>query len=164
MGIAFIEERKVAFRERVPALHVVLHELGHIYFEETDPVWNTSYGGGEFLMWLIIKGHMEGNEENIREWHSLMKLGYENPEKLYEKLDEVALKVGKEVLGEDLSGLKCVEGFGLGEKHRRPIYELALWTGTLPSGDSPFFILVNVLEGTRYGELLWRKALEELIA
>lgn len=111
-GIAFIEERKVSFRSKRPKLFVALHELGHCYFEEPDSIWNASFGGGEEVMWLIIKGLVKGNEDTIRKWHTYMKMAYTDKEELFKLLDAKALEVG-------MVWYRCVEAYKGACKHAK---------------------------------------------
>ena len=157
LAVAFTEEKKVSFREKAPSLSVILHELGHVYFREPDPVWSAVYGGGERLMWLILEGKAKGGEEAINRWHSLMRLAYESPEEALSALDEATLKVGRR-LGVDFLRTDFPPNVP-----RRPIYGLMLWSGTVPSRNVQS-VLVNVLEGVRWNEYLHAELLKELTA
>lgn len=84
LGVAFIEERKVSFREKRPSQYVVLHELGHIYFEATDLEWNAQWGGGEILFSLALEEKYHIEESHIKRYHHLVKSCYEKPEKVHQ--------------------------------------------------------------------------------
>ena len=164
-GVAWIESKEVSFRRQNPHLSTVLHELGHVYFEETDPIWNNVYGGGELLMWLIIKNKAEGNEDSIKKWHKLMHLAYENPTELLTILDKTAGKVAKNIRVslEEVKQLDYLPEHHPGNRHA--IAQLMLFAGTLPHEDieqnlQP--ILINILEGVRWGEYIWGEMLKEL--
>ena len=159
VAVAFTEEKKVSFREKVPSLSVILHELGHVYFEEPDPVWSSVYGGGEALMWLILEGKVKGDEESVRRWHELMHLAYENPEEAFRILDEVTLRVGRKL---GVNFLEVEKDFPPSIP-KRPVYAMMVWTGTIPSPEGGVqTILVNALEGTRWGEYVHGEFLREL--
>ena len=160
-GIAFIEEKKVSFRRRHPSLGVMVHELGHVYFEEPDPIWSSVYGGGEYLMGLIVRGFVDGNEGSIRIWHKLMHLAYEEPEKALSYLDRMAEEVGKE-LGVNFTKEELFESNTL---ERRPIFGLMLFTGAIPDteGEKVQPILVEILVGTRFGEGLFKRLLLKIL-
>ena len=161
VAVAFTEEKKVSFREKVPSLSVILHELGHVYFEEPDPVWSSVYGGGEALMWLILEGKVKGDEESVRRWHEILKLGYTNPEEALGLLDEVALRVGRKL---GINFLETEKDFPPNIP-KRPVYAMMVWTGTIPSPDTGAHgVLVNAIEGTRWGEYVHTEFLKELIA
>lgn len=150
-GIAFIEDKRVSFRKSVPPLGVALHELGHVFFEETDAVWSATYGGGEELMWLIIRDIYKPQipaEEAVRNYNRFFKFAlFENPEKAEEIMSEIA----EEIM--DRYNLKGkMEGFPIEPKSK--IDELMLWIGTIPTSDNQVSknqsILVNHLENIRW--------------
>lgn len=164
-GVAWIERKEVSFRKKNPNLSTVLHELGHVYFEENDPVWSNIYGGGELLMWLIIKDKAEGNEESIKIWHTLMHLAYEKPSELLGILDEKAERVALKV-GIDLGKVKKLDITDSEFCKNHAIGKLMLWIGTIPGDDAeshPQPVLINILEGVRWGEYLYSVLLEELL-
>jgi len=72
-GVAFIEEGVVSFRDDHPAEHIVVHEVGHVYFRENDMVWSSSYGGGEALFWLILRQDLPLNELAVFQYHSWLR-------------------------------------------------------------------------------------------
>ena len=157
LAIALIPERKVSFREKNPPLSLILHELGHIYFQEPDAIWSSVYGGGEALMWLIIDRKVDGDEDSIRTWHSLMRMAYEEPEKALKRLDRASLRVGRR-LGIDFTKAQFES------LPKRPIYGLMAWSGTVPHPQGGVqSILVNILEGVKWGEAIHTELLKELL-
>lgn len=84
MGLAWIDTKKVSFRDAVPKPYIVLHELGHIYFQANDILWNSSYGGGEILLWLALEDRYDITEGHIRRFHGLIEQIYEDPEGVHE--------------------------------------------------------------------------------
>lgn len=150
-GIAFINERKVSFRSKKPKLFIALHELGHCYFEEPDSVWSASFGGGEQVMWLIIKGLVQGNEETIRKWHTYMKMAYTDKEKLLDLLDAKALEVGMKYNIDVVKHAKEIASMLRDERYNRPVYGFLSYAGVLPSIElMPTGFLVELVEGVRY--------------
>lgn len=83
LAIAFIDEKKVSFREAVPKPSMVIHELGHIYFEVNDLIWNMTYAGGEILLWLALKDRYTITEGHIRRYHELIRQVYEDTEAVH---------------------------------------------------------------------------------
>lgn len=83
MAIAFIEKRQVSFRDPEPSSNIVLHELGHIYFQVNDLFWSTRYGGGEILLHLALNNRYHITEEHIRRYHGYLEQVYENPEGIH---------------------------------------------------------------------------------
>jgi hypothetical protein len=86
-GIALIEKGAVSFRSENPSERIIVHEIGHCYFRESDLVWDYSYGGGEGLFWLIIKDDLPLNEGAIFQWHSWLRRTLEG------KVEEVAEEI-----------------------------------------------------------------------
>jgi hypothetical protein len=80
VGISFMDKKQVSFRDSVPDSTVVLHELGHIYFQVNDLFWNASYGGGEILLWLALKDKYNITENHIRHFHHIIEGIYEDTE------------------------------------------------------------------------------------
>ncbi len=166
-GVAWIKRKEVSFRRRNPHLSTVLHELGHVYFEATDPIWSSIYGGGELLMWLIIKGKTEGNEESIRRWHEFIRYAYENPDLLLSILDKKA-KITAQRLGIDLEEIVKLDYLPEGHPaYKHEIMKLMLFAGTLPHEDAeeqPQPILIGILEGIRWGEALYSELIKDLLS
>jgi len=73
MGIAFIRTKEVSFRQEVPDKFILVHEIGHVHFQEVDSVWSIAYGGGEVLFWLGVEGKYDVSEEGIRKFHFLFR-------------------------------------------------------------------------------------------
>lgn len=71
MGIAFTDRLEVSFRE-TPTIYIAIHELGHCHFKEPDPIWSSTYGGGESLMWLGLNGEYYITEEEVSLYHSML--------------------------------------------------------------------------------------------
>ncbi len=92
-GVAFIEKRIVSFRDSHPAEHIVVHEVGHVYFRENDMVWSSSYGGGEALFWLILRQDLPLNELAIFQWHSWLRRTLE--ERVEEVAEEIVRRLSK---------------------------------------------------------------------
>jgi len=73
VGIAFINEDKVAFRG-FPSDETLIHELGHCFFKVNDLIWSSVYCGGESLFWLGLKrDDIKITEKSIFFYHSLLK-------------------------------------------------------------------------------------------
>ncbi len=92
-GVAFIEEGVVSFRDENPPEHVIIHEVGHVYFRENDMVWSSSYGGGEALFWLILRQDLPLNELAIFQWHSWLRRTLEG--RVEEVAEEIVRKLSK---------------------------------------------------------------------
>ena len=152
-GIAFRDTNEVSFRKKRPPFHVIVHELGHCYFKEPDPTWNSTYGGGEWLLWIVLRHNLKGfTEEHIKNYMQLLKLNFENPQRLYEILTEKSLEVAKKF---GIDNVKTLE-------------ELCMYCGWIPpQGDKTLFnqsFLVNVLSSIEYRDflLLWLEILRSL--
>ncbi|MFN3787663.1 MAG: hypothetical protein ACK4SW_04590 [Sulfurihydrogenibium azorense] len=94
MGVAFIEDKQVSFREKIPGINVILHELGHIYFRVSDLVWNAMYGGGEVLMHLALANKIGIPEKQIREYMSIYSIIRSAP---LEKIEEIERIIGENI-------------------------------------------------------------------
>ena len=163
-AIAFNEKKEVSFREKKPSLFEILHELGHVYFNVTDKVWSSVYSGGESLFWLIITGKVEGNEKTVKSYLKFLKDFDESPQKAQNLLNEAAKNVARKY------GIPVKNALGL-----------CLWSGFIPSQKANvahldpqelpdelsqvdcWEIVANLIEGTKYGETLWKEYLKELI-
>ena len=151
LGIAFIEERQVSFRSKRPDFSVVVHELGHCYFEAPDSVWSSVYGGGESILWLIYNDMIEGNEDTVRDWIEMMRLSYEDKDKIMEFLDNFAVGVANKY-GLELS------------KEDRPIVELMKFAGTLTeTGLMPHAFFIETIEGLRWEDPFYSVFAKELM-
>jgi len=169
-GIAFIESRAVSFRDNFPPLWVVLHELGHVYFKEPDPTWSAVYGGGEKLMWLIIKGFAEGNERTLKRWMELLRKTYENPKEAEEILNRTAKnllsRLNVKITDEEMQ--RYLKHFPE-EERKKEIYKYCIFSGYLPENpktvgksSSVNAILMNAIEGIKWKDPFWQEFFEEL--
>jgi len=158
VGVAFIETKEVAFRQEVPDKFVLVHEVGHVHFGEVDSFWSSTYGGGEILFWLGVKGRYSIPEAGIRLFMKLMRRAYKGEHK------EVAEEI-----------VKACSSFW-GEQIYPHFYPICLGTSWIPEGvktcewfelNSPewekvevkredvvrFFI--SLTEGLKYGDNFW---------
>ena len=71
-GISFIKEREISFRSPKPKITYVIHEIGHIHYEEPDPVWSATYGDGELLMHLALFQNYTTYDASIRHYHFII--------------------------------------------------------------------------------------------
>lgn len=169
-GIAFIESKAVSFRNNFPPLWIVFHELGHVYFKEPDPTWSAVYGGGEKLMWLIIRGYTQGNERTLKRWMELIKKTYENPEEAEEILNKIAKsllerfnpKISKKEVEVSLAHFPE-------EERKKEIYRYCIFSGYLPENPQRVgktatiqAILANAIEGVKWRDPFWQEFFEEL--
>jgi len=96
LGIAFMDEDKVAFREH-PSDEILIHELGHCFFKANDLLWSSIYGGGESLFWLGLKrDDIKITEQSIFFYHSLLEKALQGDTKtvnqiVVEKLSKLGL-------------------------------------------------------------------------
>jgi len=118
-GIAFNEEGFVAFRDEIPSLGILLHELGHVYFQVPDAEWGASYGGGEILFWLALDERYKITEENIRHYMELLRRARIEPQRVGEELAE---KIAKAVSFDCLASL----------------YVFSLYAGVIPDEVSQY--------------------------
>ena len=170
MGIAFIEAGEVSFRNEVPPLSVLLHEIGHVHFKEPDPVWSSTYGGGETLFWLALKKDYPIGEEEIRRFHSLFKRA-QNGEHL-----EVAKEIVEKVA--PLWGEQIVPAFyplclaaGWSPHY---VYEAASeeldpfdlknpeWEKVLPHRNDVVTFFIELTEGLKYQDSFWTEYAKKL--
>ena len=154
-GIAFLEKKQVSFRRERPHLSLVLHELGHVFFGESDRIWSSRYGGGEFLMRLIIEEVVDGDEKTVRDFMEFLKQLDENPEKAGRLLDRAAQAVSKKY------GLSCT---GAREFSLRcgVILFPSERTEALSREECSMFV-INMLEGANFKDPLWTECLKELL-
>lgn len=160
-----MENNTVSFRSKAPRFHILLHELGHCYFKEPDPIWSAVYGGGEELLWLILKDCVEGDEESIRRWHNLMHMALEEKkEKLMKHLDEIAINIYTKYGIDVVNSAKQVSLVLQNPELERPIYGYMYYAGVLPSPElMPQSLLVNLLEGIRYRDSFMALFFQELM-
>lgn len=129
-GIAFIEEGLVSFRDEKPSLRVILHELGHVYFQEPDLYWNATFGGGETLLFLALKEKFLIKEEQIITYMTYLKKAYTSPS-----------DIGKELantLHQKLPFIDCVPH----------LYAYMLFAGVIPAKDVINNTELTILEPT----------------
>ena len=116
MGISFMETKEVSFRQKVPDQAVLVHEVGHVHFQEIDAFWSSTYGGGEILFWLGLKEKYSVKEENVRRFMSLFRKAHDAGH--LEVAEEIVEKIGP------LFGEQIVPHF----------YTICLFSGWLPDG------------------------------
>lgn len=108
LGVSFVRERIVSFRDMPPPDRVFVHEIGHIYFNvSSEPPWNEIYGGAEILFWLILEDRLnsEDPDRDLKNLVEAMKIAHEGPEEerkcLLERiLNEIKRKFGFRSLAE----------------------------------------------------------------
>ncbi len=166
LGVAFIEDKAVSFRNSFPTLATAIHELGHVYFRETDPVWSSAYGGGEELMWLIATDKTEGGEEEIIKWNTLMRMAYEDYDRLLNILDKAAESVASQYNMDIMGNDNWIAIKAFPNIPKRPIYGYMLYSGVMPTTDELFTlqpILVNIIEGVRFQDTFMLPLFKELM-
>ncbi|WP_029523532.1 hypothetical protein [Persephonella sp. KM09-Lau-8] len=94
LGTALIQEKKVSFRDKIPPIGVMFHELGHVFFKASDLEWNETYGGGEIYAKISINKIKKITEEQIADFMRIYRLIYMVPS---EKIEEVSWLIGKEI-------------------------------------------------------------------
>jgi hypothetical protein len=114
-GIAFIKEREISFRSPKPKITYVIHEIGHIHYEEPDPVWSATYGGGELLMQLALFQNYTTDDASIRHYHSIIHNASILPENTARELAETIIEKTK---------LPCYPS----------LHAISLFSGTIPDG------------------------------
>lgn len=167
LGVAFIEENAVAFRDKIPPLNVAIHELGHIFFKKGDNVWSDIYAGGETLMWAIVFNRIEGqegkNEELVRNYMDIYELSILNPKKGEVIINKVAKRVLKQIGVENPKEFLEKAGWDI---EPTPINALLIRNGTLPSKDyQPAHYIQNLMVGSLYpSETIPQLFIKELIS
>lgn len=91
-AISFIHTKQVSFRSNYPPLHIIIHELGHIYFQTTDLYWNAIYSGGETLLHYTLQNKINLNESEIANYINFLKLIDTAPQSAYNTLSQIILK------------------------------------------------------------------------
>jgi len=170
-GVAwFGDEKKVSFRDRVPEFHVIVHELGHVHFEATDPVWASVYGGGEELLHLIYGGRLENvfedNEKAVSNYIKLLELGYTDRDAFFKVADGIAERL-VDKLGLKFEDSDPIPMPGVDELiNNHTSARMVLFTGSIPSADNfPQNLLVCATSAIIYRdgfESLWIEFLKEL--
>jgi hypothetical protein len=85
-GIAFTATKEVSFRTSRPAPSTIIHEIGHIHYLETDPIWSATYAGGESLMQLALWKGYTTNDSAIRNYHRLLHEAAVHPDRVAKEL------------------------------------------------------------------------------
>ena len=119
MGVAFIDNKEIAFREKVPSIRIILHELGHIYFKVSDLTWNATYGGAEILIHFALLDMLNITEEQIRDYIAIYTLVYLSKLEKIEEIEKIIVSNIAKPLNLQLNRL----------------IPLLLLSGTLPSGE-----------------------------
>lgn len=91
MGVAFIDDKKVSFREKVPNFIIILHELGHIYFRASDLPWNAMYGGAEILTHFALMDKIEITEKEIKDYIAIYTLVYLAKPEVIEEIEKIII-------------------------------------------------------------------------
>jgi hypothetical protein len=161
-GIAFIKERKISFRSLKPKTTYVIHEIGHVHYEEPDPVWSATYGGGEMLMQLALFQNYVTNDKAIRQYHSIIHKASSQPKSIAKELAETIIEKTKLPCYPNLYAISLFAGTVLNglisqlkAKKLERIYsdfESPLWENLEVSYSDIRAFLANVLEGLRYGD------------
>ena len=162
-GIAFIEEKKVSFRSKVPPFWVVLHELGHVHYQIPDSIWNATYGGAEILVHLSLEDRYDIREENVRQFIWLKKLSYKDPKEFERIVIERLRKVFPDTQPSILSFMLLA---GTIPPTREDLHILdhrdpkLTQIETTPEVVQSF--MVNLVEGLRWGDPFYRRYAEVL--
>jgi len=155
LGVAFIEEKRVSFRFMPPEEHVVVHEVGHCYFQAHDRVWNSVYCGGETLFWTIIARDLPLNELSIFEYHAwledILSGNQEKVEKkILSKLSKLSLPIYPHILTYALW-----MGSILSDRIPPELFEdlqSSEWSKVVVQKQDLISFLDNVILGTYYGD------------
>lgn len=159
-GISFIKEREISFRSPKPKITYVIHEIGHIHYEEPDPVWSATYGGGELLMQLALFQNYTTNDASIRHYHSIIHNASILPENTTRELAEAIIQKTKLPCYPSLHAISLFSGAipdGLWEQLRgRKLEEIydklsdSRWEQVKVTYSNIRIFLTGVLEGLRY--------------
>jgi hypothetical protein len=114
-GISFIKEREISFRSPKTKITYVIHEIGHIHYEEPDPVWSATYGGGELLMQLALFQSYTTDDASIRHYHSIIHNASIFPENTAKEIAEAIIQKTK---------LPCYPS----------LHAISLFSGAIPNG------------------------------
>ncbi|WP_028841997.1 hypothetical protein [Thermodesulfovibrio yellowstonii] len=161
-GIAFIEDRQVAFRSPKPSISVVLHELGHIHFGEPDIIWSATYGGGEALMWLGLSKKFYIDEPCVLFYHTLLKEAYEKPQDVAKQVATVITEKIKIDCYPHIATLALFAGTildgvmnELREKRLEHLFSDLLnpeWEKITPTRTMVWGFLVDLVEGLKWND------------
>jgi len=159
-GIAFIKEREISFRSPKPKITYVIHEIGHIHYEEPDPVWSSTYGGGELLMQLALFQNYTTDDASIRHYHSIIHNASILPDNTAKELAEAIIQKTKLPCYPSLHAISLFSGAipdGLWEQLReRKLEEIydklndSRWEEIDITYSHIRIFLTGVLEGLRY--------------
>jgi len=114
-GISFIREREISFRSPKPKITYVIHEIGHIHYEEPDPVWSATYGGGELLMHLALFQNYTTYDASIRHYHFIIHNASILPKNTAKEIAEAIIEKTK---------LPCYPS----------LHAISLFSGEIPDG------------------------------
>ena len=159
-GISFIKEREISFRSPKPKITYVIHEIGHIHYEEPDPVWSATYGGGELLMQLALFQNYTTDDASIRHYHSVIHNASILPKNTAKELADAIIEKTKLPCYPSLHAISLFSGAipdGLWEQLRakklEEIYDKlndSRWKEIDVTYSHIRIFLTGVLEGLRY--------------
>jgi len=161
-GIAFIKEKQVSFRTATVSIWTVIHELGHVHFQEPDPIWSSVYGGGEMLVHLALIKNFNITEKEVVYYHSLLHKAELSPASTAKEIAEQICNKIKIDCYPHLYALSLFSGIlpdslmeqlkNLNLEHLFDDYKNSDWERIeVTSGDIRHF-LVNTVEGIRWGD------------
>jgi len=139
-GIAFIKEREISFRSPRPKITYIIHEIGHVHYEELDPVWSATYGGGELLVQLALFQNYVTDDKAIRDYHSIIHNASILPGKTAKELADAIIQKTK---------LPCYPN----------LHAISLFSGTIPDGlweqlrEKKLEEIYDKLNDSRWGEI-----------
>jgi len=159
-GIAFNTARGISFRSPRPHPAYIIHEIGHVHYQEPDPIWSSVYGGGESLMQLALWKNYTTNDDAIRRYHKILHDAVINPEQV---ADEIATKILNAVKLDCYPHLYAIEIFSgtiphdamkqLHDKGLEDLYselEDPRWAEIKVTDDGLRMFMVNLNEGVKW--------------
>jgi hypothetical protein len=171
--LLLLKERKISFRSPQPKIIHVIHEIGHVHYEEPDPIWSAIYGGGELLMQLALFQNYVTDDKTIRIYHSIIHKASDQPKNTAKELAETIIEKTKLPCYPILYAISLFSGTvlnGLLEQLKTKKLEKIYndfnnhyWENLEVSYSDIRAFLTNVLEGLRYGDgfsTAFAKALE----
>jgi len=172
-GISFIKEREISFRSPKPKITYVIHEIGHIHYEEPDPVWSATYGGGELLMQLALFQNYTTDDASIRHYHSIIHNASILPKNTAKEIAEAIIEKTKLPCYPSLHAISLFSGAipdglweQLREKKLEEIYDKLndpRWEEIDITYSQIRMFLTNIVDGLRYRDdfsIAFAKALE----